>query len=128
MERENRLSRLLRRADVLVLLCVALLAALLWLAGRIGASPGAGAVVTTPQGEEYVDLSRDKTWTVTGRDAVTVIVQVEDGRIRFQASGCPDQICVKSGWLSEAGQTAACVPAGVSIRVTGNASVDMIAG
>lgn len=121
-------KRLLLRADVIVVASVALLAVLLWTVVHMGVAPGVEAVVITPEGEERIDLSGDRTWTVIGRDAVMVTLQVEDGHIRFRASGCPDHICVQSGWLSEAGQVAACVPAGVSIRVTGDTSVDMIAG
>ena len=116
------------RADGAVLLAVCLLALGSWLADCLSRRPGAGAVVNSPAGEQTVELSRDRRWSIAGRDGLTVTVQVENGRIRFASSDCPDRVCVHSGWLSTAGQTAACVPAGVSIRVTGDAPVDMIAG
>ena len=34
----------------------------------------------------------------------------EDGRICFEESDCPDQVCVRSGKLSEIGESAACLP------------------
>ena len=116
------------RADGAVLLAVCLLALGIWLADCLSRRPGAVAVVTSPAGEQTVELDRDRRWSIAGRDGLTVTVQVENGRIRFASSDCPDRVCVHSGWLSTAGQTAACVPAGVSIRVTGDAPVDMIAG
>ena len=41
----------------------------------------------------------------------------ENGAIWFEFSGCPDQICVRTGKLSRASESAACLPAGVVIKV-----------
>lgn len=128
MEHTVRRPRLLGRADVGIVAGVAALAALLWIFARLGAAPGVSAIVTTLGKQETVELSRDAGWSVVGKDGIEVALEVKDGRIRFAQSGCPDQICVKSGWLSQVGQTAACVPAGVAVRVTGDSPVDMIAG
>lgn len=128
MEHTVRRPRLLGRADVGIVAGVAALAALLWIFARLGAAPGVFAIVTTLGKQETVELSRDAGWSVVGKDGIEVALEVKDGRIRFAQSGCPDQICVKSGWLSQVGQTAACVPAGVAVRVTGDSPVDMIAG
>lgn len=38
------------------------------------------------------------------------IILVEKGRIRFKEAECPDQICVKTGWLEEPGDIAVCLP------------------
>ena len=35
----------------------------------------------------------------------------------FESSDCPDQICVRSGKLSRAGESAGCLPAVVVIKV-----------
>lgn len=110
-----------------------LLAAILLLGMRLLAPPGARAVVATPQGETVLPLSRDGTFVFEGRDGLSVTLQVEDGRIRFVESGCPDKVCVHTGWLSRGGQTAACLPAGVILRVEGGPDadahgVDIVAG
>ncbi len=47
-------------------------------------------------------------------------IEAKDGRIHFKEAHCPDQICVKTGWLSKPGQTAACLPAKVLIRIEGS--------
>ena len=52
-------------------------------------------------------------------------ILAENGRIRFEATQCPDQICVDTGWLSRAGQTAACLPAKVLIRIEGTETGDV---
>ena len=42
---------------------------------------------------------------------------VKDGRVRFVDVDCPDQICVNTGWISEEGQTAICMPNKVSLTI-----------
>lgn len=44
-------------------------------------------------------------------------VAVEPGSIRFVRADCPDQVCVNTGALAQAGDTAACVPAGAVITL-----------
>lgn len=40
-----------------------------------------------------------------------------NGSIAFEQSDCPDQICVHAGKLSKAGQSAACLPNKLIVRV-----------
>ncbi len=47
------------------------------------------------------------------------VLEVSEGRVRFVASPCRGQQCVHSGWLSRAGDVAACLPNGVTVAVTG---------
>ena len=81
--------------------------------------PGTRAEITTPEGVLTLSLEEDQTREITGRDGIRVVIRIEDGRACFEESGCPDQICVHSGWLSSTGQSAACVPAGVALRIIG---------
>ncbi len=120
------------RADLILAACVLAAALLLLAGGRLFARPGAAAVVTTPDGETVLPLDRPGTFSFSGKNGLTLIVEVADGRVRVKESGCPDQICVHSGWLSDSGQSAACVPAGVAVRVSADASasggVDAVTG
>ena len=89
-------------------------------------------MVTTPDGETVLSLDQPAVVSFTGKNGMVLTVEVADGRVRVRESGCPDQICVHSGWLSSTGQSAACVPAGIAVRVrAGSASsdgVDAVAG
>ena len=38
------------------------------------------------------------------------IVQIKHGRIRVKEDNSPDQIAVKTGWISKSGQTSICLP------------------
>ena len=46
-----------------------------------------------------------------------VHLQVKDGAVAFLDSQCPDHVCEDFGWLSQPGQWACCVPAGVYLSV-----------
>ena len=52
-------------------------------------------------------------------------VLAENGHIRFEKAACPDKICVHTGWIAAPGQTAACLPARVLIRLEGTATGDV---
>lgn len=46
-------------------------------------------------------------------------IQVRDGQIRFVDSPCPNKLCVHSGWLSQGGENATCLPNKISVQVLG---------
>lgn len=109
----------LRSGDYVVLLLATVAAAVccwqLWRPRPAGQT----AVVVTPAGEQRYSLSQKTELTIEGKDGIVLSLKIDSGRVRVVYSGCPDQVCVHSGWLSKNGQTAACVPAGVSVRVVG---------
>lgn len=50
---------------------------------------------------------------------------VEKGRIRFADADCPNKDCVKTGWLSEKGAVAVCLPNKTMIKIEGaNEEID----
>ena len=109
------------RGDLLVL-GVVLAMALGWLGWR-AARPQTGHRVTieTPDGTRVLPLAQDTTLTLTGRNDISVTIAIADGAARFVASGCPDHVCVNTGRVARPGATAACVPAGVVVRIDGGA-------
>ncbi len=109
------------RGDLLVLGAVLALA-LGWLGWR-AARPQTGRWVTveTPDGTRALPLSEEATLTLTGRDGIAVTVAIADGAARFVSSECPDHVCVNTGRIARPGATAACVPAGVVLRIDGGA-------
>jgi hypothetical protein len=38
------------------------------------------------------------------------VVELKDGRVRVKEADCPNQICVRTGWLSKPGQISFCAP------------------
>lgn len=76
-----------------------------------------------------VPLTEETHETVTIEDAAINRIEIEGQTVRFSESTCPDQVCVRTGTLTRAGQTAVCLPNRVIVRITGGApAVDAIAG
>jgi len=46
-------------------------------------------------------------------------VEVGNNRIRIKAASCPDQICVKEGWIERVNEMTVCMPNRVYIKVVG---------
>lgn len=57
-----------------------------------------------------------------------IVLETENGSIRFSASDCPDALCVHTGAISRAGEVAACVPnkTVVALKSENGAAVDGI--
>lgn len=47
------------------------------------------------------------------------LIVVERGRIRVVDSDCPDKLCVKTGWITEPGQSVICLPHKLIVKIQG---------
>ena len=85
-----------------------------------------GAVV------EEIDLSSVKesyTFTVEGPGGFSNTIQVEPGRIRVAEAGCPDQVCVEQGYITDGTVPIVCLPNRLIIEIVGGGdSLDAAAG
>lgn len=71
-----------------------------------------------------IDLSRVEepySFTVEWGDGYNV-VEVERGRIRVAQADCPDQVCVRRGWVSDSAAPIACLPHKLVIQLEGGGS------
>jgi len=121
----------LSKQDVLIIITVIVLALFSWLAfslfGSVTQGDAVEAVITVDGQEAFrVKLDQEKTFVVEGF-AYPCTVEVKPGQIRMAEAPCPDQICVKTGWINHAGQVIACVPNRVVIKiVSGESPIDAI--
>ncbi len=107
------------RADWLVLVC--LLAVQPWLYWHYWRDQGAAdtAVINAlDQAPLRVSLRHDRLLTVHGPLGDSIL-EVQGGKVRFRASPCRGKQCIHSGWLSRAGDFAACLPNRVSVTLVG---------
>ena len=57
------------------------------------------------------------------------LVEITGGRIRVRRANCPDQVCVRQGWISDSSVPVVCLPHQVVIQITGGeGDVDAAAG
>ena len=94
---------------VFIISILALLAFRIFGTGRMATVEYDGEVIMT------VDLSEDAVYHIDARLPVTLIV--EDGRIFFTDSVCPDHLCEGFGRIHIKGQSAICLPARVAVYV-----------
>lgn len=81
---------------------------------------------------EEIDLSRVEapyTLTIDGPGGFSNTITVEKGRICVSKAGCPDQICVHQGYISDGTTPIVCLPNRLIIEITGGGSgLDAAAG
>lgn len=53
-----------------------------------------------------------------------VHIRVETDGVFFEEADCPDQLCVRTGKLTRAGQSAVCLPARVTVTLEGQTGDD----
>ena len=122
-----------RNAKVILLLLVLVGAACAAFVLLRPAGTGAVARITL-DGElvEEIDLSavtEPYTFTVEGPGGFTNTIQVEHGRIRVLEAGCPDQVCVNQGYISDGTVPIVCLPNRLVIEIVGGGdSLDAAAG
>jgi hypothetical protein len=68
---------------------------------------------------EKLDLREDREIDVRGT-AGTLRIEVRDGAVRVADAGCPNRVCMRTGWRRREGEVIVCVPNRTVIRITGS--------
>ncbi len=116
------MKHILSKADVIlfILIIAVAFAGIFWMAG----AGDAQSAVIRVNGKivKEVGLDVDQSFWVGD-----VRFEVKDREIAFIESDCPGQECVHAGWLHSPGSSMACLPNKVSVTLTGESEVDVIA-
>ena len=88
---------------------------------RAGEEGGRARILLHGEELRTVDLtsSATETFAVEGEDGHRNVVAVEKGRIRVTEANCPDQVCVRQGWIRDGATPIVCLPHGLVIEITG---------
>ena len=96
----------------LCVLCIALI--------PLFARPGATAdILQNGTLLRSVSLDKSTEFTVPAPNGGSNTVTVRDGRIRVSHASCPDQVCVKQGWVSTDMTPIVCLPNGLVVQIKG---------
>ena len=117
---------------ILLLLLGAVAASAAWLLFRDGGTPSPTARISR-DGVLLEEINLDQVDApqsfVLEDESGSNTVAVEKGRIRISAADCPDQICVKQGWISGGTAPIVCLPHKLMIEiVNGGGGLDGAAG
>lgn len=112
--------KFIRKTDLLILAFLLVLGTGGWLAYRALAAerPAVAEIYYGSELVESIPLTKgqDKTFSIPQNEHV-VFHLYPDGSICFAESDCPDQICVRTGRISLPGQSAACLPNKIILKI-----------
>ena len=114
---------------------ILIIIAVIFILGVVGSvlvltAPSASVVRVVSHGEviRTIDLStaEDMAFTIES-DGHHNTVEVKDHRIRVTDADCPDQTCVRMGWLSSSAMPIVCLPHELVIEfVTDSGDIDAV--
>ena len=117
-----------KRADLILVVALLLLAGALYLTLNANRQEGGVAVVRVNGVEtERHSLAVDGTFPLNGG---TNILVIRDGQAWLSEANCPDLLCVKQGKIHYTGQVITCLPNRLTVTVEGGESngVDLVVG
>ena len=106
----------LKKGDVLIIAVLSLLCVFLFVLPLLNGSENAVAAVWL-DGEKVKEVNLSDTSENFEFSVGNCVLSVEEEKIRFVSSDCPDKLCIKSGYLSKNGDTAACLPNKVVVKI-----------
>ncbi len=121
-----------KTGDKVLIICLAVIAVLILVWNTVGVSPGqAVTAVITQDGSVIKEINLNdlkEPEFIYIDEPVKQLIRAEKGKIRFMESDCPNKTCVKTGWLTKAGDRAVCIPSKVVITIVGkNNKIDTFA-
>ncbi len=73
-------------------------------------------------------LNEEKQYLIQGKNSINLTVKLSHNCAEVSFSECEDQICVNTGILTKAGQSAVCLPAAVSVEIVAENSNSQLDG
>ena len=115
--------------DGAVYMAVLMLAVLMLV--LLTAPKGVGETVVISCGGETIRclLSEDRDYLIEN-NGYTLGISIKDRKASVSMADCPDQLCRRMGEISQSGESIACLPAGVYVKIEGGDGdeADFVAG
>ena len=126
MTYKNRRA-LLKPADALIILAVIACAVLLIILSQADKTPGRTAVVSLEGRELYrVNLDLDEYKEIPIECGYPLTVVIDGGGAYIKDAHCPDRLCEHIGKITRQGAAIICLPARVTVRITGGDMPDAV--
>lgn len=112
--------KFIKKADVVILLVLFAVCSAGWLLYQkeYGSKAAVAEIYYKSELVETIDLTKgvDRRFSISQNKHV-VFHQYSDGSICFEESNCRDKICIKAGRLKTIGQSAACLPNQIVLKI-----------
>ncbi|MBN2557781.1 MAG: NusG domain II-containing protein [Clostridia bacterium] len=113
--------RFFKKTDIIIILVIIAASLVVWGAYRHATrkEPPRAEIYHYSQLVKIIDLDKGEDLVFSIAEEPDVVFHLyPDGSICFEESDCPDQICVHTGRISAPGQFAACLPNGITMKIT----------
>lgn len=118
--------KLLKKSELVVILAVAAIAVCMLLARQTAPRGAVCRVLFDGRLVKTVSLDTDGAFQIP--EAPLMEFEVKDGKIAATYSDCPDKVCVRTGFIGQAGQKIVCLPNRITVSIdsaeTGNTNPD----
>jgi hypothetical protein len=119
--------KFLKKSDLIVIFVILLFAIVFFVFYRM-VNSDKSAVAEIYYNSELVqtidlDTGVDRTFSIPQEEHV-IFHLYSDGTIAFEESDCPDKVCVKAGKLSIVGESAACLPNKITMKIVPKSGYD----
>lgn len=104
--------------DIVVIALIVVITAGVFFFRLFSFGEGRSVEITTENGVIRHSLNEDNIFEINSR-GITLSVVINDKKVYVETSDCPNRNCINMGKISEKGQSIACVPAGVYIKIVG---------
>jgi hypothetical protein len=109
-----------KKSDIVIILSIIVICIFSWVTYNLIASdkPAKAEIYYKSELVKTILLNTgvDKTFSIPQNKNV-IFHLYKDGSIRFEESDCPDKICIKTGKLNIVGESAACLPNEIILKI-----------
>ncbi|MBR5322635.1 MAG: NusG domain II-containing protein [Clostridia bacterium] len=119
----------LKIGDIILISIILFITAWVFGLRLFGFDDGKSVVVTIGDVERVYTLSENTSFDIEN-NGISLTVVIENGYVFVGNSNCPEQVCAEYGKISRIGQSIACVPAHLFIKIIGegDGGYDLIVG
>lgn len=113
-----------KKYDIFIVAVILLFAVIMIFLNLIIPQKGITGVKVTVDGVLAVSISQDGLYPVEKDGKHLLTVEFYQGKARVKESTCDNQICVKTGWISNTNQTIVCLPYKIVVEPIGGKNTD----
>ncbi len=123
------MDRKKRKADIVLIVLLLVLCVVIFGVIQIFVKKDGDIAVVKVDGRivRELNLKTDNVVEVGGYQGGINRIETKDGKVRMTTADCPDELCVKTGWINKTGETIVCLPHRVVVEIQGKSEgVDSI--
>jgi hypothetical protein len=109
-----------KKTDIIIVLAIVAVSAVVWMVynSMFSDRPAKAEIYYYSKLVMTIDLVKGKERSFSVPQEQDVVFHIDkEGNIGFEKSDCPDKICIHAGMLQTVGQSAACLPNGLVLKI-----------